>query len=114
MKKPTIHIGAGPYGGPPTLGGRVFCGKTAGGCIGLLEVENFLRPFTDSLDKQWEYSVHFTRRGLKHVFKDGKEAAARSCKMYGYYNQYTKGWRFNVCKACLGSEDFGLLALKVL
>lgn len=92
----------------------MFCGKTSGGCVGVLEIENFMRPFTDRLDKHYEYSVHYTRRGLKSVFKEFREAAARSCKMYGYYNQYTKGWRFNVCKACLDSEDFGLLALQVL
>jgi hypothetical protein len=96
------------------MGGRVLCGKTAGGCMGVLEVEAFMNPFIARTSYDKTYSVNYTRRGLKHVYRNHKEAAAKSCKLYGYYNQCLEGHEFYVCKACLDSEDFGLLALQVL
>lgn len=110
--KPTIHIGKAAYGdGPPRMGARVLCGKPAGSTTGVMSLTNFMAPFCDHTHPEAYYNIHYTRKGIKHAYKDRREAAAKSCKMYGYYCQYLDGWEFTVCKECLGSADFALLAL---
>lgn len=114
-KKPTFHIGDGAYEGPVRLGSTVLCGVTAGTTMGVLTSHNFMQPTIQTkLEPEGYYTVHLTRKGLRTISEDYRAAAASSIKMYGYYSTYFDGCQFNVCKKCLNSEEFGLLALATL
>lgn len=116
MTKPTIHIGDGPYQGPPRMGEKVFCGKTAGSTFGVIVSHAFFGWGSVDTDvwSEVNYIIHLTRKGLKTIGTDYREEAARSIKSYGYYSRYLEGNEFKVCKKCLGSEEFGMLALASL
>lgn len=115
MKKPTIHLGNGPYSSQPCRpGAEVLCGKTAGSTHGVMPTEGLfwlggscvLQP-----ESEYSYSVYLTKKGIKCLSLDFREVARDSIKMYGYYNSYRYGNTFKLCKECLESEEFGLLAL---
>lgn len=89
----------------------MFCGRTAGECLGVMSSANFFSPVRLDTYCDETYSVYLTRKGLKFVSKDYRDAAARSCKMYGYYCEHLEGCQFRVCKACKDSEEFAMLAL---
>ena len=93
------------------MGADVLCGRPAGSCIGVMAVENFLGRMECGVYNDQAYSIYYTRKGLKFVHDDFREGAAKSCKMYGYYNQYLEGCQFQVCKECLDSEEFGIMVL---
>lgn len=83
--------------------------------MGVMTSHNFMQPTIHiELDHEGYYTVHLTRKGLNAISEDYKEAAHSSIKMYGYYSTYFDGYQFNVCKKCLDSEEFGLLALATL
>lgn len=114
MKKPIIHLGDGAYDdGPCRLGAEVLCGKIAGSTHGVMSTKSlfWLGGCELELHEEYSYSVHLTKKGIEACSLDFREVAKDSIKMYGYYNSYRYGNTFSICKDCLESEDFGLLAL---
>lgn len=115
MKKPVIHLGDAPYGdGPCRQGAEVLCGKIAGSTHGVMSTKSlfWLGGFcSTSPDEMISYCVNLTKAGIESCSLGFREVASDSIRMYGYYNSYRYGNTFTICKECLESEDFGLLAL---
>lgn len=115
--KPLIHVGNVPPANryedrPPRPGAEVLCGKIAGSTKGVLTVRNFLQPeISTELNSEAYYSIYLTRKGADFM---GDTAFRQAIKIYGYWGVYLDGWQFKVCKKCLDSEEFGLLALATL
>lgn len=109
MKKTTVHIVPEFKGQAPPQSSTTLCYKMIGSTDGFITVRDALIPMHTRDHRDKLYHVSFTRKGLKSLDED------THVSKYGeYYESHQEDTMFCICKHCLDSSEFGMLALKEL